>query len=296
MSKLREGNLITRRKAILSLATASAAALVKPSSIFCRPVDGKTRFAVIGDWGTGERDSIATARQMFNAHQQKALDFVISAGDNIYPNGSGRYFPKHFEQPFGDLLKERISFYSVLGNHDVDEGRQDQRQYPLFNMGGDCYYKFGRGNGLVEFFMLDSTDVTATQTTWLETSLSESNAKWKIAVFHHPMYSSGKKHGSSLGLRKHLEPIFTKYHVNVVFSGHDHIYERTKPQHGIQYFVTGAGGKTRRGDVEKNSPLSEKSFDEDNHFMLIEVDDKQVGFQAITETGAVIDSGTIQQS
>lgn len=294
--KQRKSNLITRRQAVLSIATISAGAFIKPSSIFCAPVEDKVRFAVIGDWGTGNNDEIATAKQMFASHQRVPLDFVLSAGDNIYPNGSGEYFGKKFEQPFQDLLKERVKFYAVLGNHDVVAGRQDQVQYPLFNMGGNNYYKIERGNGLAEFFMLDSTDFGRTQTTWLESSLRASRAKWKIAVFHHPIYSSGKRHGSDLGLRKQLEPMFTRYGVQIAFSGHDHIYERTKPQQGIQYFVTGSGGKTRRGDVDQGSSIRETSFDEDNHFMLIELDEKQVGFQAISETGVVVDSGSIKQA
>jgi 3',5'-cyclic AMP phosphodiesterase CpdA len=125
--------------------------------------------------------------------------------------------------------------------------------------------------------------------------LRASTAKWKIAVFHHPIYSSGKKHGSAVGLRKQLEPILTDHGVNVVFSGHDHMYERTQPQKGIQYFVTGAGGKTRRGAVDLASSFRATSFDEDNHFMVIEIDDQEVGFKAISETGIVIDSGAIKQ-
>jgi hypothetical protein len=292
----KRSNLITRRQAIISIGAISAGALIKPSSIFCSPVKDKIRFAIIGDWGTGDHDESGTARQMFTAHQRTPFEFIIAAGDNIYPNGSGRYFGKNFEQPFADLIKNRVNFYSVLGNHDVDAGRQDQCQYPLFNMGGQNYYKFDRNNGLVEFFMLDSTDFDRTQLTWLENSLRDSRAKWKIAVFHHPIYSSGKKHGSATGLRKQLEPLFTRYGVNVGFSGHDHIYERTKPQQGIQYFVTGAGGKTRRGDVDLGSSIRAASFDEDNHFMIIEIEDNQVSFQAISETGDVIDSGIIKQS
>lgn len=81
----------------------------------------------------------------------------------------------------------------------------------------------------------------------------------------------------------------------MVFSGHDHIYERTEPQQGVQYFVTGAGGKTRRGDVDLGSPIRAASFDDDNHFMVIEVGDQQVSFQAISESGSVVDSGLIRQ-
>jgi 3',5'-cyclic AMP phosphodiesterase CpdA len=291
----KKSNLITRRQAIISLAAVSAGALIKPSSVFCAPVDNKIRFAVIGDWGTGDHDEVGTARQMIVSHQRSPLDFVIAAGDNVYPNGNGRYFGKNFEQPFAGLIKDQVNFYAVLGNHDVEQGRQDQCQYPLFNMGGQNYYKIDRGNGLAEFFMLDSTDYGRTQANWLENSLKDSRAKWKIAVFHHPIYSSGKKHGSAVGLRKQLEPLFTRYGVNVAFSGHDHIYERTKPQQGIQYFVTGAGGEIRRGDIDLNSSFRETSYDEDNHFMVIEIDDREVSFQAISETGSVVDSGSIKQ-
>ena len=287
-------NGITRRQALFSLATISAGVLIKPSSIFCSPVESKIRFGVIGDWGTGSRDQIGIAKRMFDTHQRTPFDFVISAGDNVYPNGNSRYFDRSFEQPFAPLLKDKVKFYTVFGNHDVEEGRQDQSQYPLFNMGGQHYYKIERGNGMVDFFMLDSNDFGATQTRWLEESLRNSKAKWKVAVFHHPIYSSGKHHGSAMGLRKQLEPLFTRYHVNVAFSGHDHIYERTVPQQGIQYFVSGAAGK--RDAVDKKSTLSAASFDNDNHFMVIEISDSQVDFKAISQAGDVFDSGLIKQS
>ena len=292
----KKSNLITRRQAIISLAAISAGAFIKPSSVLCAPVDNKIRFAVIGDWGTGDQDEAGTARQMIASHQHTPFDFVIAAGDNVYPNGSGRYFSKCFEQPFAQFVKDKVNFYAVLGNHDVKEGRQDQCQYPMFNMGGQNYYKIERGNGLAEFFMLDSTDYGRTQASWLESSLKDSRARWKIAVFHHPIYSSAKSHGSALGLRKELEPMFTRYGVNAVFSGHDHTYERTKPQQGIQYFVTGAGGKVRGGDIDMKSSFRETTYDEDNHFMLIEVDERQINFQAISEKGSVVDSGAIKQA
>jgi hypothetical protein len=288
-------NQITRRQALLSLATISAGAFVKPTSIFASPVNDKVRFALIGDWGTGDKHQIGIADQMFAAHQRAPFDFIISAGDNVYPNGSGRYLAKVFEQPFASLLKERVKFYPVLGNHDVADGRQDQCQYPLFNMGGQCYYKIERGNGLVEFFMLDSTDFGATQANWLETSLRNSRAKWKIAVFHHPLYSSGK-HGCTVDLRKRLEPLFTRYNVQIGLSGHDHIYERIKLQQGIQYFVSGAAGKVRRGDVDHKTGLTAASFDDDNHFMVIEIGENEVSFEAISETGGRVDNGIIKQS
>src|SRR5262245_20092562 len=286
---------MTRRQALLSLATLAAATVIKGTpALVAQPAKTRVRFPVIGDWGTGDHDEIGIAKQMFQAHQRAPFDFAIAAGDNIYPNGSGRYFGKHFEQPFAALLEDRVKFYAVLGNHDVRDGRQDQVRYPLFNMGGTNYYTLNQGDGLLDLFMLDSTDLDNTQLGWAEQQLKASTARWKVAVFHHPLYSSGKKHGSDLGLRRQLEPLFVRYGVNAVFSGHDHIYERTKPQQGIQYFVTGAGGEMRRGDVNRKSPFRAASYDEDNHFMVIEVEHEQINFQAVSETGKIIDRGAIQ--
>ena len=289
--------LVTRRSAIGSLAALAAGAMFKPSSVFGFDfVDSKTRFAVIGDFGTGGSDECAIAAAMLDSHRKAALDLVVAVGDNIYPNGSGRYFTKHFEEPFAGLLKERVKFYAVLGNHDVEEGRKDQMNYPLFNMGGSNYYSISRNNGLVDFFMLDSTDLSTTQVGWLENSLRDSRAIWKLAALHHPVYSSGKKHGSDLKLRTQLEPLFKRYRVQTVFSGHDHVYERTKPQEGIQYFVTGAGGKCRRGDINMKSDIRAASYDTDNSFMLIEADERELTFKSINERGDVVDSGVIRQS
>src|SRR5262245_6705517 len=288
-------HLFTRRQALLSLASLAAGTLLKPTSVFgVEPVNNKLRFAVLGDWGTGDNAATGIAAQMARAHATSPLDFVIATGDNIYPDGCGRRFVKSFERPFTALLQDRVKFHTVLGNHDVKDGRQDQCQYPLFNMGGRSYYTLKQGDGLAEFFMLDSNDLDANQAAWLEGELRASKARWKIAVFHHPIYSSGQEHGPSLGLRRVLEPLFTRYGIQAVFSGHDHIYERTRTQQGVQYFVTGAGGKVRHGDVDLRSPVRAASFDQDNHFMQIEVDERQISFQAIARSGTVIDSGSIK--
>jgi 3',5'-cyclic AMP phosphodiesterase CpdA len=160
-------------------------------------------------------------------------------------------------------------------------------------MNGRPYYTVKKGDGLAEFFMCDSTDFDMAQVGWLEGALKESTAKWKIAVFHHPIYSSAGEHGPSLGLRSRIEPILTRYGVNVVISGHDHVYERVKPQQGVQYFVSGAGGKVRPGDVDMRSPFREASFDRDNHYLQMVIEDPQISFQTITRAGAVIDRGAI---
>lgn len=290
----KRSNQLSRREAIVSLAAITAGTLIKPSSIFAvQDVSSKLRFAVIGDWGDGSDDQAALGKQMVSVYRKSSFDFVLGSGDNIYPNGAARHFVKKFEEPFSGLLKNHVKFHTVFGNHDVEEGRQDQRHYPLFNMEGRHYYTLSQGNGLVDIFMLDTTDYDLTQAGWFGDALRTSTAKWKVVVMHHPLYSSGKKHGANVKLRRKIEPLLTKYKVNVVFAGHDHIYERVKPQHGVQHFVTGAGGKLRRGNMDKESTITAAGYDKDNHFMLIELDDREMSFKAISETGDLIDSGTM---
>ena len=152
----RRSTLLSRREAIVSLAAITAGTLIKPASVFnLGAANDKSRFAVIGDWGDGSDDQATLGKQMLSVYQKSSFDFVLASGDNIYPNGAARHFVRKFEEPFSGLLKNHVRFHTVFGNHDVEEGRQDQREYPLFNMEGRHYYTLRRGNGLADIFMLD---------------------------------------------------------------------------------------------------------------------------------------------
>ena len=118
-------------------------------------------------------------------------------------------------------------------------------------MNGERFYTFTKGNA--RFFVLDSNYMDQAQLKWLEDGLSKANDRWKIAYFHHPLYSSGEKHGSEVDLRTQVEPLFIKYGVDVVFAGHEHFYERIKPQNGIYYFIEGGSAKLRKGDIRKRA-------------------------------------------
>jgi hypothetical protein len=156
-------------------------------------------------------------------------------------------------------------------------------------MNGKEYYRIKKGD--VALYCLNSNYMDKVQLEWLNSELAKDDSRWKVAFFHHPPYSSGGKHGSSIGLRETLEPIFVKYGMDVVFTGHEHFYERLKPQQGIYYFISGAGGKLREGDVKENSPLTAKGFDGDMSFMLVEVTKDTMFFQVISRTGETVDSG-----
>jgi len=131
------------------------------------------------------------------------------------------------------------------------------------------------------------------QIKWIEEELKSSSSNWKIPYFHHPLYSSGDRHGSDIRLRQVLEPLFVKYNVSVVLTGHDHFYERVKPQQGITYFVTGSGGQLRKGNIDRASGITAKGFDTDQAFMVAEIAGDEMYFNAVSRTGAIIDSGMI---
>ena len=143
--------------------------------------------------------------------------------------------------------------------------------------------------------MLESTYPEPEQIKWLENELKTSGSNWKIAVFHHPLYSSGDRHGSDLRLREVLEPLFLQYNVSVVLTGHDHFYERIKPQKGIAYFVVGSGGQLRAGNIDTSTGLTARGFDTDLAFMAAEIDGDKMYFNAISRRGATVDSGVIQR-
>jgi 3',5'-cyclic AMP phosphodiesterase CpdA len=127
---------------------------------------------------------------------------------------------------------------------------------------------------------------------WIQGALKSATEQWKICYFHHPLYSDGKTHGSDINLRTVLEPIFVANGVNVVFSGHDHIYERITPQKGIYYFVSGSAGQLRKGDLRRSS-MTAAGYDEDCSFVLVEIAGETMSFEAVSRTGQVVDTGTI---
>jgi 3',5'-cyclic AMP phosphodiesterase CpdA len=249
---------------------------------------GSLKFAVIGDNGTGDAAEYEVGRQMATAQRRFPFDQVLMLGDNLYGSETAQDYVKKFEEPYRPLLDAGVRFYATLGNHDS----QAEQFYKPFNMAGQRYYTYSRAN--VRFFVLDSNAMDPKQRAWIETALKDSHDEWKICYFHHPLYSDGGRHGSEVDLRVVLEPLFIKYGVNVVLSGHDHIYERIKPQHGIYYFVSGAGGQLRKGDL-KRSDMTAAAFDQDRSFMLVEVNGTDMTFQTISRTGTTVDSGVIHR-
>jgi predicted phosphodiesterase len=255
------------------------------------PRDAKSvKFAVIGDSGTGGSAQLRVAQKLAATREKFPFEFTLMLGDNLYGGETPADFADKFERPYKPLLDAGVKFYSALGNHDDP----NQRFYKPFNMNGERFYSFKPPDGSVRFFALDSNYMDKAQLEWLEKELAASGSDWKICFFHHPLYSSGDTHGSDTKLRDMLEPLFLKHGVDLVLTGHEHFYERIKPQHGINYIIAGSAAKVRRGNIT-GSDLTAKGFDQGYAFLLMEIVGDTLHFQTITDEGRTIDSGTIRR-
>jgi predicted phosphodiesterase len=260
--------------------------------------DGSVKFAVIGDSGRGTPEQHAVGAQMASFRQQFDFRFVLMAGDNIYegPATPADYEAK-FEAPYKALLDAGVQFFAVLGNHD------DPRQvdYPPFHMRGRRYYTFTppvpvltRLRTRVRFFALDSNNLDSSQMDWLDRELARSTADWNVALMHYPMYSAGRYGLQARRQRFSLESRFISGGIDVAFSGHEHFYQRSTVQNGILYFVTGGAGSLRPGDAQPSAEVA-RSFDRDYSFMLVEISDAGIAFQAIDRGGRTVDAGSLRR-
>ncbi|AMY12036.1 Alkaline phosphatase precursor [Luteitalea pratensis] len=246
------------------------------------------KFFVLGDFGTGSRQQYALGERMATVHRVFPATLVITVGDNIYGGERPQDFTKKFEEPYRELLERGVKFHASLGNHDARE----QSHYAPFNMGGRTYHSFDAPRQDVKFIAIESDYPTPKQIAWLKEELA-SRDDWIIPYFHHPLYSSGRRHGPHLDLRATLEPLFLASNVTVVFAGHEHFYERTKPQRGITHFIVGSGGQLRKGNLDPRSSVTARGFDTDRAFLAVEIDGDELFFNAIDTAGAVVDSGQI---
>jgi hypothetical protein len=257
------------------------------------------KFAVIGDSGRWSGEQRETASRLASYRATFAFDFVLMLGDNNYGDGSPQSYVVRFEEPYKPVLDEGVKFYAARGNHDAGT----QWNYPPFNMGGNRYYTFEKSSGVLpgvklggdkaQFFAMDTVKLDRDQLAWLDRELSRSKADWKIVFQHHPLYSSGRYSLSAGLFRRTLEQSLIEHSADVVFAGHEHLYERLMPQRGVMYFISGAAGSVRTGDLPETSPVLAKGYDRDLSFMLLEIDGETMFFQTINRVGETVDSGKI---
>jgi calcineurin-like phosphoesterase family protein len=284
-----------------SITAAPPAPSRPPSELLALPrKPGSVRFAAIGDAGRGDPPQYEVSAQMQAYRKVFDYDFVLMLGDNVYDGGTPEFYRTRFELPYKPLIDDGVKFYATIGNHDDP----NQPSYPPFNMNGERYYTFkppslvsraiGTG-GDVRFFMIDTERLDRPQLEWIDREMGRSESEWKIPVFHRPIYTSGRYARPARIYRAALEPLFVKHGVAVAFSGHEHFYEHIKPQHGITYFISGGAGSLRAGDI-RPTELTAAGFDRDYHFMLVEISGDELYFQAISRTGATVDSGVVRRA
>jgi calcineurin-like phosphoesterase family protein len=261
--------------------------------------DPRFTFAVLGDSGKGNGAQYAVAERI------KAIrpDFVLHTGDVVYPAGAARHFDDRYFRPYRDLIAT-TPFFLSLGNHDVAtaNGQAYLDAFPLPSnnpAGTKRYYSFEYGNA--RFIALDSNQPCGPGSpmyAWLAAELARPRKFWTFAFFHHPPYSSGH-YGNTPGLREAWSPLFERSRVAMVFSGHEHSYERTVPIRdfdpagpGVVYVVTGGGG----GELYKvgRSAWTAQAAST-HHVVRVEVRGCALDLQAITPDGATFDRTTIDR-
>ena len=198
--------------------------------------DRATGIIAIGDFGVGgpRQRSLGTAIRRFERSHPARL--LVTLGDNDYTRSPYR-FRRNWRESFGWLRRARLRVAGTIGNHDVEVGGG---RYQLRLLGMPRRY-YTRRLPRVQLFLLDSNAVTPTQTAWLRRALAASTARWKIAAFHHPPFTCGG-HESADDVRRQWVPLFERYDVQLVLSGHDHNYQRFARRRGVTYVVHGGGG------------------------------------------------------
>ena len=257
---------------------------VGSAALFALPgLAGSTTFALIGDSGSGDSAQQEVADAMVRYFTTVGrFPFVVMLGDNLYSDD----YQREFSVPYQGLLERGVLFYAALGNHD----KELEQHYKLFHMTDRLYYAFTEGNA--RFVVLNSNHpADDAQRAWLDGAFGNTGSKWRIGIFHHPLYSSGDHAQEARdSIRPALEPALVRNHVDVVFSGHDHLYERIAPQQGIRYFVSGGAGRNLYA-------FHKSAFDEagasEHHFMVVEIAGDQMFFEAITSAGRTLDCGVL---
>jgi hypothetical protein len=240
-------------------------------------------FAVIGDSGSGDLPQERVAQAMLAYFSGgRRFPLVLMLGDNLYDDD----YTGEFLTPYKPLLDRGVTFRAALGNHDRDL----QVHFKPFNMNDREYYSFDEGNA--RFAALNSNrPADPAQQKWLDQAFADAGTKWRICFFHHPLYSSGQHAGESRDvIRPALEAALVRNKVNVVFSGHEHLYERVAPQQGVRYFVSGGGGR-------KLYNFRASEFDEvgisQHHFMIVQIAGDRLLFETITPDEKLLDCGIL---
>lgn len=242
------------------------------------------RFLAFGDSGEVGADQDALLAQMHTV----AFDLMIHTGDIAYETGTREELQRNFFDVYAEFLLD-YPMFPITGNHEykTEDAAPFREAFDLPKNGGpdgiERWYSFDWGD--VHFVALDTERIGPVQAAWLEADLATNERPWTVVFAHRPPYSSGY-HGSDVGFRTHFRPILEKYQVQLVLNGHDHHYERTTPQNGVVYVVTGGGGRGVKGTGwSEFTAFSESVI----HFVYVTVQGEQLAMHAIDGLGQEFD-------
>ena len=234
-------------------------------------IDDAVHFYVLGDWGRkGQFGQQELANMMQLTGFSAEPEFIVSTGDNFYPNGVASIDDPNWEDSFEDVFNGfflNCPWYVVLGNHDYRGSIEAEINYTYksqrWNMPAQYFHQDFEDEGLkIRMVFLDTQpfeleyykeekykkvwdqDTTA-QLKWMDSILSDNSADWKIVVGHHPMYTGGKRIDEENTVRNQLEKYLIKHEVDVYFAGHEHDIQFIKPDGPTYHIVSGAGSEVR---------------------------------------------------
>jgi len=247
-------------------------------------------FAVVGDSGGGGKGQLAVAGLLRNL----GPDLILHTGDVVYPGGEERHYDQRFFAPYGDLI-EKVPVFPVLGNHDVRDGNGAaflRNFHPPLGSPGSTkrYYSFDWGDAHFvaldsELYYGDEGSSAERQKAFLERDLAVTRKRWKVAFLHRSPYGSSR-HGGDETVRADLEPLFARHGVDLVFAGHDHVYERTVPIKGVTYVVSGGGGRRLYPAGQGRLTACSRSA---HHAVLVRVSGGRLSLGAVGPDGTVFD-------
>ena len=287
----------------ISSVTESGDSILSPVYTFKTAVKDSSAFmfALIGDTQRNNETPWAWEKIAPRVWSDRP-NFAVLAGDLVDKGMEKEDWLDEFF-PQGHVLMSRVPVYPVLGNHEQDAPYYYQY---IVAPAPEYYYTFIYGN--VQFFMLDSNrDLSegSEQYNWLEWELARSTAQWKIAVHHHPPYSSDNNdHGdtdnalSTLGVAnaRNLVPLYEKYGLDFCLFGHTHLYERSWPlkndminmQEGVVYINSGGAG----GYIEEFAPTRSwftQELERGHHYCTFSIFENNLVFKAIDHEGRLFD-------
>jgi hypothetical protein len=202
------------------------------------------RVLAFGDYGNGSKNQRDVALAMKAYHDRKSFDFGITLGDNFYSKGMLSTDDPHWKAWWEDMYDRLgIKMYASLGNHDWGYADSPAAEVLYTHHSASwrmpaTYYTFTAGP--VQFFALDTNEISRAQLAWLDEEIGKSTARWKVVYGHHPIYSAGA-HQDSPRLIRQLLPVL-RNRIDVFIAGHDHDMQHLKTEAGVHFFVAGGAG------------------------------------------------------